>query len=83
MTFLSCHGRPTIYRTSNKIDFCDKENPRKSSDLFACAPRWEGSMTYRGISYPVFGRGSGHRERQVHHHFEGKRAGFYPWKGDK
>ncbi len=42
-----------------------------------------GSMTSRrGISYPVFGRSSGQRERQVHHHFEGKRAGFYLCKGD-
>ncbi len=39
-----------------------------------------GSMTSRGISYPVFGRSSGQRGRQAHHHFEGKHAGIYPLK---
>jgi hypothetical protein len=59
-----------------------KIRENRQIDLLRTAALGGSIMTSRGISYPVFGRSSGHRERQVNHHFEGKRAGFYPWKGD-
>jgi hypothetical protein len=80
--WLFCPATAGQYVTPIKSIFVEKKiRENRQIDLLRTAALG-GSMTSRGISYPVFGRSSGQRERQVHHHFEGKRAGFYPWKGD-